>query len=120
LILPCFSITVKIKHSYSFKHLMFNWISHAGLDITILGSNKFYSYRNQVFLPFLIYQYLSVMMVQLLFFSIILNFYLFLVKFPLKSSSSLYMLLYTVYHSCFGSCEKYIQQLTTIKESQLP
>lgn len=119
--LPCFSITVKIKHFYSFKHLMFNWISHAGLDITILGSNEFYSYRNQVFLPFLIYQYLSVMMVATFIFLNYFKFsFFFWVKFPLKSSSSLYMLLYTVYHSCFGSCEKYIQQLTIIKESQLP
>lgn len=95
--LPCFSITVKIKNFYSFKYLMFDWISYAGLDITILGSNEFYSYRNQVFLPFLIHQYLSVMMVATLIFLVILIFhpfnFFFSVKFSLKSSSSWYMLL---------------------------
>lgn len=30
-----------------------NWIDLVGLDITILGSNDFYSYRNEVIYPLL-------------------------------------------------------------------
>lgn len=38
------------KYIWNFESLMFSH-GHAGLDITILGSNDFYSYRNQVSEP---------------------------------------------------------------------
>ncbi|KAK6947358.1 GHMP kinase, C-terminal domain [Dillenia turbinata] len=43
-----FTSIIRLGHDITWKNLMLPLHIHAGLDITILGSNDFYSYRNQI------------------------------------------------------------------------